>query len=152
MNATCLIAAHDPFFLQLIHAYSVECGLRVVQAYQMQDVLPLIHRENPVAIFLHTDLPGNNLDIDLLKLIRNDPLASTIPVLLFYSHFANLQPELIALATTGLQEPVSFDAFQNALINVGICKDITHQQPSIANQIISPKPTKSNKKARKKGG
>ena len=47
MLRTCLIAAHDPWFIQLLRVYSEESGFRVVQAYEGQDVLPVIHQNLP---------------------------------------------------------------------------------------------------------
>jgi hypothetical protein len=149
MTVTCLIAAHDPWFLQLIQAYAVECGLRVVQAYEGQDVLPLIHQENLAAILLHTELPGDNKEINLLLAIKTDPQASTIPVLLFYPQVTSVNPELIALADIGVQEPVSFNTFQDALIKVGICPVTSTGNRALPNQHANP-PKRTGKKSQGK--
>jgi DNA-binding response OmpR family regulator len=124
MPITCLIAAHDPWFIQLLRIYSEESGLRVVQVYEGQDVLPMIFQEKPVAVFLQADLPGRIKGWEVLHLIKLDPVACHIPVLVF-SWPAHMSAEdapvsLIDGAAAHLQEPVTYEIFQDALKKVGV--------------------------------
>jgi CheY-like chemotaxis protein len=123
MPRTCLIAAHDPWFIQLLRIYTEESGFRVVQAYEGQDVLPIMRHENPAALLLQVDLPGQVKAGELLGLLRADPAFCHIPVLLFSwennagDSFADLTDE----TTAYLQEPVTYEAFSEALHSAGIC-------------------------------
>ncbi len=121
MPQTCLIAAHDPWFIQLLRIYTEESGFRVVQAYEGQDVMPLIHRENPVAILLQVDLPGQIKGWELLDALKRDPAIERIPILVFSWQNSDGMKELAEGAAAYLQEPVTYDAFVDALRKAGIC-------------------------------
>lgn len=120
MLRTCLIAAHDPWFIQLLRVYSEESGFRVVQAYEGQDVLPVILQESPQVILLQADLPGRVRTAEVLKSIHNDPRAMVIPLLVFswdgHESLSDGQGGVIAHLT----EPVTYDAFVDALNQAGI--------------------------------
>ncbi len=118
MPRTCLIAAHDPWLLQLLRIYSEESGFRVVQAYEGQDVLPLIEKEAPAAILLQIDLPGQIKGIELLDVLHTNPLVNHIPVLAF-SWQSEAATEM-ENAAAFLQEPVTYEAFVDVLCKLGI--------------------------------
>lgn len=124
MPITCLIAAHDPWFIQLLRIYSEESGFRVVQVYEGQDVLPMIYQEKPVAIFLQSDLPGKIKGWEVLHTIKTDALACQIPVLVFswMGHSGGDEPltRIFDGAAAYLQEPVTFEIFQEALRKAGV--------------------------------
>ena len=128
MPLTCLIAAHDPWFIQLLRIYSEESGFRVVQVYEGQEVLPVIDQEKPAVIFLQADLPGKVKGLEVLRSIKAHPLARHIPVLVC-SWLAQPVPTVLAAdspetisegASAYLQEPVTYEIFQEALRKVGI--------------------------------
>ncbi len=119
MPRTCLIAAHDPWLLQLLRVYSEESGFRVVQAYEGQDVLPMIEKEVPAAILLQIDLPGQIKGIDLLDVLHSNPLANQIPVLAF--SWPNEEAGEMEHTAAYLQEPVTYEAFVDALRKLGVC-------------------------------
>jgi CheY-like chemotaxis protein len=120
MTPICLIAAHDPWFIQLLKAYAVECGFRVVQAYESQEVIPLIHQESPSIILIQMDLPGHMRSREILKSIKENPITRNIPILVFYSQLSSEQIEQVNLASAILQEPISYEDFQNALRKSGV--------------------------------
>ena len=122
MPETCLIAAHDPWFIQLLRIYCEECGFRVAQAYESQDVLPMTLQEQPAVIFLQADLPGRLQASEVLPLLHANPMLCNVPVLLFSW---NAMPNAGAGAPTDssathLQEPVTFQVFQDALRQAGV--------------------------------
>jgi CheY-like chemotaxis protein len=123
MPLTCLIAAHDPWFIQLLRIYSEESGFRIVQVYEGQEVLPMIYQEKPVAVFLQADLPGKIKGWEVLRFLKADPFACQIPVLVF-SWLAQTNtdwPEsLMEGAAAHLQEPVTYEIFQDALRKAGV--------------------------------
>jgi two-component system, response regulator, stage 0 sporulation protein F len=119
MPRTCLIAAHDPWLLQLLRVYSEESGFRVVQAYEGQDVLPIIEKEVPAAILLQVDLPGQIKGIELLNVLHTDPLANRIPVIAF--SWQNEGASEMEKAAAYLEEPVTYEAFVDTLRKLGIC-------------------------------
>ncbi len=120
MPHTCLIAANDPWFIQLIRVYSAECGLIAAEAFISQDILPAIHHEHPSIILLQADIPGQVHGQELACLIRKDPVARGIPIVIFYTQAESVSPELAEIASASIQEPVSFGAFQEALSKTGI--------------------------------
>ena len=120
MPFTCLIAAHDPWFIQLIRVYSTECGLSATEAFVSQDILPAVHHQHPSVILLQTDLPGQVQGLELACSIRKDPVACNIPIVIFYTQGKSVTPELAKMAAASIQEPVSFGAFQEALRKAGI--------------------------------
>jgi DNA-binding NtrC family response regulator len=124
MPLTCLIAAHDPWFIQLLRIYCEESGFRIVQVYEGQEVLPMIYQEKPVAVFMQADLPGKIKGGDVLRLIKSDRFAFQVPVLVFSwgGHAGIGEPavEWPEGAAAYLQEPVTFDVFQDALRKAGI--------------------------------
>jgi CheY-like chemotaxis protein len=115
MNPTCLIAAHDPWFIQLLEAYVVECGYRVVQAFECQEVIPLSQQERPSLILIRLDLPGCLNVGELLHLIKQDHLLARIPILAFYTQLTPEQAKQVELASALLQEPVSYEIFLDTL-------------------------------------
>jgi CheY-like chemotaxis protein len=120
MSLTCLIAAHDPWFIQLIRVYSMECGLNAAEAFVSQDILPVVHQEHPSVILLQADLPGQVRGLELVSSIHKDPVARSIPIIIFHSQAFSVTPELAEMASACIQEPVSFGAFQEALRKAGI--------------------------------
>jgi CheY-like chemotaxis protein len=124
MSLACLIAAHDPWFIQLLRIYSEESGFHVAQVYEGQDVLPMIYQEKPAAIFLQADLPGKIKGWEVLRSLKADPLACQIPVFVFSwsGHGASeaITDPLKEGAAAHLQEPVTYEIFQDALRKAGV--------------------------------
>ena len=119
MPHTCLIAANDPWFIQLLRIYAQECGLRVVQAYESQDVESVIHLEQPEVILMQGGLPGNIPMSEMLHAIQSHALTRHIPVLLF-SWQGQVIGEEAQAAVTHLQEPITYQAFLAALVQAGV--------------------------------
>ena len=119
MPRTCLIAAYDPWLLQLLRVFTEESGFRVVQVHEAQDVLPMIEQVEPAAILLQIDLPGRVKGGELLHELNKNPHANQIPVVAF-----SWQDECISELPDGvaalLREPVTYDAFVDALEKAGI--------------------------------
>jgi DNA-binding NtrC family response regulator len=123
MTETCIIAAHDPWFIQLLRMYVEECGFTVVHAYESQDILPLIHKGKPAVVIMQADLPGRIAGWDALYLIKADPVASHIPFLIFAWRsygLRQLHNNTVEGTVTLLVEPVTFDSFKEALQKAGV--------------------------------
>lgn len=118
MPQTCLIAAHDPWFIQLLRVYTEETGLRVAQVFEGQEIIPTIRIENPVVILLQMDLPGQIKSVEVVNTIKKDPMMAHIPVLAFSWH--GTVEGLAEGAVTCLQEPVTYEAFVDALKKIGV--------------------------------
>jgi CheY-like chemotaxis protein len=118
MQKTCLIAAHDPWLIQLFRIYTEECGFSVVQAFESQDVLPLAVAKQPFIILLQMDLPGPLRGLDILHAVRREAsLAHTIMMIFSWQG----QPDEIREESTfQLQDPITFDAFLDVLVKAGI--------------------------------
>jgi DNA-binding response OmpR family regulator len=120
MPSTCLIAAHDPWFIQLLRIYSEESGFRVVQAFEGQDVLPKVIEEKPIAILLQIDLPGQIQGREVLKLLKRDSATCSIPILAFSWQGGEDISDLEGNVNAHLQEPVTYESFLDALKLAGI--------------------------------
>ena len=122
MIQTCLIAAHDPWFIQLLRIFAEESGFQVVQVYEGQDILPVLYDEKPDVVLLQMDLPGTIKSREVMVKIKTDPAISSIPVLIFSWQGDNY--EEIEGAAARLQEPVTYETFLETLQKVGIrCKE-----------------------------
>lgn len=120
MPQTCLIAAHDPWFIQLLRIYSEESGFRVLQVYEGQDVLPMVLSEKPAAVLLQIDLPGQIKGRDVLHLLKRDPATCRVPVLAFSWQAQDEVEDLEEIVAAHLQEPVTYEAFSEALERAGV--------------------------------
>jgi len=120
MPHTCLIAAHDPWFIQLLRIFSEESGVRVVQAFEGQDVLPLALQEKPAIVFLQIDLPGQVMGQEVLKLLKRNSATAQIPVFAFSWRAQERLDEIIGDITGFLQEPITYEAFVDALTKAGV--------------------------------
>ncbi|HCE17586.1 MAG TPA: hypothetical protein DEQ80_06980 [Anaerolinea thermolimosa] len=120
MPHTCLIAAHDPWFIQLLRIFSEESGVRVVQAFEGQDVLPLALQEKPAIVFLQIDLPGQVMGQEVLKLLKRNSATAQIPVFAFSWRAQERLDEIIGDLTGYLQEPITYEAFVDALAKAGV--------------------------------
>lgn len=140
MTPTCLIAAHDPWFIQLVRAYAQECGFAVVQAHEGQDVLPVIQAYCPALILLRQDIPGQVKGHEVIDLLRSVPQFSQVPVLIFLSQQAPAPEDCGKPFTAWLPEPVSFDAFRRALLEVGV------STPLVTNVIDANMPHPNHRK------
>lgn len=120
MPSTCLIAAHDPWFIQLLRIYSEESGFKTIQAYEGQDVLPAAMQVKPVVILLQVDLPGQLSGRDVLKILKREPATAHTPVLAFSWHSLESTPDLAGDVVAHLQEPITYDGFVDALEKAGV--------------------------------
>ncbi|MGE5224015.1 MAG: response regulator [Omnitrophica WOR_2 bacterium] len=151
MPHTCLIAASDPWFIQLLRVYTEESGFRTVQANQSQDVLPLISQEEPAVILLQMDLPGQIKGMEVLQSIKANPSTSHIPILVFSWQGPEKVENLFGGLAAHLQEPVTYEAFVDALNHVGL-PAVEHRSNGnssrkfLANQAASPIEAKGPKK------
>ena len=118
MQRTCLIAAHDPWFIQLLKMYAEECGFRVVQAFDGHEVLFKAQEENPAAIMLQLDLPGHLGIREVIKMLRKDAQSNLTPIFVYSWH--ETADEVVEGATVHLIEPVTYEAFVSALQSAGL--------------------------------
>jgi len=115
-----LIAAHDPWFLQLLRMYTEESGYKAVQVHEGQDVLPMIRQENPVAVLLQVDLPGHIKTWEVLKNLNRENGVCKIPVLVFTWHDQELPEEAASYVSAHLHEPITFETFVDTFQELGL--------------------------------
>jgi len=120
MPSTFLIAAHDPWFIQLLRVYTQETGYRVIHVYEGQDVIPTIWKEHPTALLLQADLPGLIKSKEIVKTIKSFSDFQNLPVLVFFTQFSANENDLTDCDAVRLNEPISFLAFQDALVKAGL--------------------------------
>jgi CheY-like chemotaxis protein len=120
MSETCLIVAHDPWFIQLLRIYTEEIGYHVSQAYEGQDVLPIVRRNLPDFILVEEDLPGKVKTADLLYALRAEPAIQSLPILVFSWQGQGIDKDMTQFATSHLQAPITFESFVEALKDAGI--------------------------------
>ncbi len=120
MSDTCLIVAHDPWFIQLLRIYTEEIGYCVMQAYEGQDVLPIVRRDPPDFILIEEDLPGKVKIADLLYALRAEPVSQALPIVVFSWQGQGIVKEMPQYDTSHLQAPITFESFVDALKDAGI--------------------------------
>jgi CheY-like chemotaxis protein len=121
MTETCLIAAYDPWVIQLLRVFTEESGFSVVQAFEGKEVLPLVQQTQPRVILLEAELPGSPRGRDLINALTTDPFAQRVPVLIFSWQNQTGTKMQTQDSHIYLHEPVSYDDFVGALQKVGIC-------------------------------
>ncbi|MFZ6030364.1 MAG: response regulator [Chloroflexota bacterium] len=120
MPDICLIAAYDPWVIQLLRVFTEESGFRVVQAFEGKEILPLVQQQKPRVILLEAELPGDPRGRELLDRLKEDAVGCTIPVLIFSwrkQDTRKTQPQDLHVY---LQEPIRYDDFVCALRKVGV--------------------------------
>jgi DNA-binding response OmpR family regulator len=121
MSETCLIAAHDPWVIQLLRVFTEESGFQVLQAFDGEEVITLTHQRQPRVILLEAELPGSPRGRDLLDTLQAGADTQHIPVLIFsWQHPNLLKPQSIN-SHVYLREPITYDDFVTALAKVGVC-------------------------------
>jgi len=118
---TCLIAAHDPWTIQLLRVFSKETGLKIIQAFEGQEALK-IAKSNPLKlIILEYNLPGELRGWDLLATLQADTDTHNIPVLVLSWQGQGMNnPNCETDTISFLQDPVSYDEFVMSLRNMGV--------------------------------
>ena len=127
MSKSCLIAAHDPWLIQLLRVFAHGSGFNVIQAFEGQEVLPLARESLPVVILLQMDLAGQLRGWDVPQDLQATPDTQKIPILAFSWTGQNLNEVPGNDTVTFIQEPVTYELFVNALNKLGI---ICPEKPS----------------------
>ena len=144
MPQTCLIAAHDPWFIQLLRIYCEESGFHVVQVYEGQDVLPMVLEEAPVAVMMQADLPGKLKGREVLRQLKADSQSQLLPVLVFswqgHGIDGSAPDDWLGEAAAYLQEPVTFESFQDALQKAGVAYHAAAVVPFSSRQAAAQPP------------
>ena len=120
MSKSCLIAAHDPWLIQLLRVFAHGSGFNVIQAFEGQEVLPLAREALPEVILLQMDLAGQLRGWEVPQELKTTPCTQKIPILTFSWTGQNLNEVPGTDTVTYIQEPVTYEAFINALNNLGI--------------------------------
>ena len=120
MLQTCLIAAHEPWIIQLLRIYSEESGFQVMQAFEGQDVLTAVQKEPPVVILLEYDLPGQIKGEEVLRRLKEGDASHAIPILVLSWQDQGMVKDSFEDSVAYLQEPVTYESFVAALTQVGI--------------------------------
>ena len=120
---SCLLAEHDPWTIRLLRVYLEKCGFGVVQAFEGQDVLPLAMETRPTAILLESDLPGTLESAAVVGRLKANPTTCDIPIILF-TWLDRLSALGLYAGTDGyLHKPVTYQAFVDAIAEIGISFD-----------------------------
>lgn len=122
MSKSCLIAAHDPWLIQLLRVFANGSGFDVIQAFEGQEVLPVALQTLPIVILLQMDLAGQLRGWDVPKKLKTAPETEKIPILAFSWTGQNLDQECLNDSVTLIQEPVTYESFVNALSKLGISR------------------------------
>jgi DNA-binding response OmpR family regulator len=134
MSKSCLIAAHDPWLIQLLRVFAHGSGFDVIQAFEGQEVLPLAREAHPVVILLQMDLAGQLRGWQVPRELKATPDTHNIPILAFSWTGQDLNDDIEDDYVTSLQEPVTYESFTNALNKLGI------NYPEESGTVKFPKP------------
>ncbi len=122
MPKSCLIAAHDPWLIQLLRVFANGSGFDVIQAFEGQEVLPIARQALPIVILLQMDLAGQLRGWEVPGELKTSPDTHDIPILAFSWSGQNLDQGCANDSVTFIQEPVTYESFINALHKLGIIK------------------------------
>jgi PleD family two-component response regulator len=120
MIKSCLIAAHDPWLIQLLRVFANGSGFQVIQAFEGQEVLPLACEALPVVILLQMDLAGQLRGWEVPRELKSTAHTKQIPILAFSWAGQNLAEDPGNDSVTFIQEPVTYESFITALSKLGI--------------------------------
>jgi DNA-binding response OmpR family regulator len=120
MSKSCLIAAHDPWLIQLLRVFAHGSGFQVIQAFEGQEVLPLARETLPVVILLQMDLAGQLRGWEVPQELKATPDTQKIPILAFSWAGQGLNDVPGNDTVTFIQEPVTYESFVKALNELGI--------------------------------
>ena len=81
MGITCLLVEQNDDLIYLIRRYGEEAGMRIITASGLEAVA-LAGREQPAAILLGSDLPGQK-GWEVLHALKNDSRTYQIPVVMY---------------------------------------------------------------------
>jgi PleD family two-component response regulator len=126
MSKSCLIAAHDPWLIQLLRVFANGSGFHVIQAFEGQEVLPLAREALPAVILLQMDLAGQVRGWDVPRELKTIPETKKIPILAFSWSGQNPNEDPENETVTFIQEPVTYESFVNTLNKLGlVCSENT---------------------------
>jgi DNA-binding NarL/FixJ family response regulator len=120
MSKSCLIAAHDPWLIQLLRVFAHGSGFEVVQAFEGQEVLPLARQAHPVVILLQMDLAGQPRGWEVPHELNAVPDTQSIPILAFSWMGQILKDAPENAMVTLVPEPVTYEIFVSSLSKLGI--------------------------------
>jgi hypothetical protein len=112
MPLTCLIVAHDPWFIQLIRLFADEFGFQTIQSCDGADILPAIQ-------FISSNLPGKLNYHEIVNKVREDQRSGNLVILFIHPQALALDQKMVRLIDGELNEPFSYDAFCSALWKTG---------------------------------
>lgn len=114
----CMCVDLDPDFYYLIQSYAVRSGLRTVHVVRRSETLFAVHQARPVVICLE---PEHHADVtvwEVLQVLKADPAAALIPVILF-SWLDEEEKARTAGAAVYVRKPVMYGNFLDALAAAG---------------------------------
>ena len=120
MSKSCLIAAHDPWLIQLLRVFAHGSGFEVIQAFEGQEVLPLARQAQPVVILLQMDLAGQLRGWEVPRELNALPDTKSIPILAFSWTGQVVMDDPDNSLVTFVPEPVTYETFVGSLGKVGI--------------------------------
>lgn len=124
MAKSCLIAAHDPWLIQLLRVFANGSGFHVVQAFEGQEVLPLARKALPAVILLQMDLAGQLRGWEVPHELKSSPDTQQIPILAFSWSGQDQNHGTGDTSVTYMQEPVTYESFVAVLARLGVpCPD-----------------------------
>ncbi len=131
--------------IQLLRLYTEVSGLRVIQALEGQEVLPLAQVRRPAVVLLQMDLAGSVRGWDALRALKADPLTWEIPVLIISWQTQGMLNELAEGAAGYLQEPITYEAFVEALqrLNIRCPAEVSPEPAPSAEPGETPRPNPS---------
>jgi DNA-binding response OmpR family regulator len=119
MPRTCLIAAYDPWIIQLLRVFTEKSGFNSILAYEGQDVLRLAAQSSLDFIVLEANMPGMVSGWDVIHRLKADSATRHIPVLAI-----GWQDERTEGKVEGniilLQGPTTFEEFLDGLTTAGV--------------------------------
>lgn len=118
---TCLIAAHDPWTIQLLRIFIKETGIKIIQAFEGPEAFQIAKTNQLDLIILEYNLPGELRGWDVLASLQTNSLTHNIPVVvLSWQGYGVSHMDYDKDIITFLQDPVSYDEFTQSIRKMGV--------------------------------
>lgn len=121
-SRTCLCVELDPDFYYLIQSYAERSGLRAAHVARGPEVLAAVQQAAPAVICLEPEYRADESAWELVRLLKADPQAADIPIILF-SWLDEEEKARAAGAAVYVRKPVMYVHFLNALAAAGFRRD-----------------------------
>lgn len=126
-----MIAEHNPLIASLLRGFAERCGFQIIQITEGDRILEFAIQFQPVVIFINMLLPGKIRGFTAIQILREDPIASRIPIVAVVLDLEGKLCEFDKIADACLKGTVSYKNFLLSLAQAGVQLPIKQDSKNI---------------------